>query len=98
MTRLLQILTLWTLLLAAIAGAMLLPPTADAAGACTITWTGGAGTTAWAAAANWDLNRVPSSSDYVCVPDMTPDINLAIPTGTTLRGIDSAESITVNNA
>ena len=98
LTRLLQILTLWTLLLAAIAGAMLLPPTADAAGACTITWTGGAGTTAWAAAANWDLNRVPSSSDYVCVPDMTPDINLAIPTDTTLRGIDSAESITVNNA
>jgi chitodextrinase len=90
-------LTLWTLLIAAILGAMLLPPTADAAATCTITWTGAAGTTAWATPGNWDLNRAPAPEDYVCVPDMMPDITLTLPAGATLRGIDASEAITINN-
>lgn len=46
---LLQILTLWVLLIAATLGAMLLPPTADAAACCAIHGTGAAGAATWAA-------------------------------------------------
>lgn len=37
----------------------------------TITWDGGAGTTAWTTATNWDLDRVPTTTDHVCIPDGT---------------------------
>ncbi len=33
----------------------------------TITWTGGAGTTDWTAAGNWDLNRAPMETDDVVI-------------------------------
>lgn len=36
--------------------------------ACTISWTGGAGNQQWTTSSNWDLNRVPGSSDFVCIP------------------------------
>ena len=35
---------------------------------CTITWDGGAGTTAWATTTNWDLDRLPGAADHVCIP------------------------------
>ena len=35
--------------------------------ACSISWTGGAGDGQWTTAANWDLNRVPNTSDDVCI-------------------------------
>jgi hypothetical protein len=35
---------------------------------CTITWSDHAATQAWSTAANWDLQRVPSGSDEVCIP------------------------------
>ena len=47
-----------TIVIAALAGQLL---------ADTITWTGGAGTTDWGTAANWDLDRVPQASDSVMI-------------------------------
>ncbi len=40
---------------------------AFALNADTITWTGGAGTTDYATAGNWDLNRVPAETDDVVI-------------------------------
>lgn len=37
------------------------------AGQCTVTWDGGAGTTSWHDAANWDNNAVPGPGDDVCL-------------------------------
>src|SRR4051794_14837806 len=39
----------------------------DAAPACTTTFTGGGGTTAWGTAANWD-NGLPGASSHACIP------------------------------
>jgi len=41
---------------------------ATAAPACTITWDGGGGTTAWATAANWSGDTLPGATDHVCIP------------------------------
>jgi hypothetical protein len=35
--------------------------------ACTILWDGGAGNAFWQTALNWDLNRLPNSTDDVCI-------------------------------
>ena len=43
-----------------------------AAPTCTINWTGGGGTTSWFTAANWDENRLPTTSDNVCIPATKP--------------------------
>jgi hypothetical protein len=55
-------------LTAAIAGVQ----PAAAAPACTVTWDGGAGTTAWGTATNWSPDTVPGPTDDVCVPDLSP--------------------------
>src|SRR2546421_10718947 len=34
---------------------------------CTVTWDGGAGSTSWGEAANWSTNRLPESTDTVCI-------------------------------
>src|ERR1700682_5182971 len=39
-----------------------------ALGTCTINWTGGAGNHLWTTATNWDAARVPTTTDYACVP------------------------------
>jgi len=37
------------------------------ASTCTVTWTGGAGTTSWGTAGNWSGGAVPTSSDSACL-------------------------------
>ncbi len=50
---------------------------------CIITWTGGAGTNSWHTTGNWDLNRVPGTTDSVCIPDVAPNVTVTHSTGTT---------------
>jgi hypothetical protein len=49
---------------------------AKAAPACTISWTGGGGSTSWFTAANWDQNRLPATSDNVCIPATSPAVTV----------------------
>lgn len=46
----------------------------------TITWDGSS-STAWATAANWDLNRVPNSTDNIIVPASLINYPLTVPSG-----------------
>jgi hypothetical protein len=46
----------------------------------TITWDGSEGTD-WATAGNWDLNRVPSASDIIVVPEGASNYPTTIPSG-----------------
>src|SRR2546425_1556466 len=39
-----------------------------ALGTCTINWTGTAGDHQWTTTTNWNPVRVPTTSDYACVP------------------------------
>jgi hypothetical protein len=38
---------------------------------CTNTWDGGAGTSAWAAAQNWEGDALPGPGDVACIPAAT---------------------------
>lgn len=60
---------------------------AFALNADTITWTGGAGTTDYATAGNWDLNRVPAETDDVVIDGaaVTVNGNYRIPASLTLQ-------------
>ena len=40
--------------------------------ACTINWDGGAGTTSWTDAANWDTDSLPGPADDVCISAGAP--------------------------
>lgn len=56
--------------------------------AATVTWTGGAGTTDWATAGNWDTGMVPGVGDVVIIDGSTTSV---IFTGTT-----TVETVTVS--
>lgn len=60
--------------------------TATVSFADTITWTGGAGTTDYATAGNWDLDRAPAETDDVVIDGaaVTVDGNSRIPLSLTL--------------
>lgn len=45
-------------------------------GGTVITWTGGAGTTDWFTAGNWDLARVPASTDSVIIADAAAEVDV----------------------
>ncbi len=45
----------------------LLAPSVATAATCTISWDGGAGTSSWHTASNWDTNALPGASDVVCI-------------------------------
>ena len=51
--------------------------------ACTISWTGTAGDLNWGTAGNWTGNRLPGSSDVVCVLGNATDPVLTYSSGTT---------------
>lgn len=61
--------------------------TSAAPPACTHTWTGGAGTTAWGTASNWSPPSVPGQTagrdDHACIPDLVAGIEVVHSTGTT---------------
>jgi len=61
------------------------------AGTCTIAWDGGAGTTNWLDAANWDADRTPGTSDVACIPGGSPGSEVAYSAALTteIAGLDS---------
>ena len=71
---------------------------ARAAPACTISWTGGGGSTSWFTAANWDQNRLPATSDNVCIPATTPAITVTFDQNQTAQilTLQSAEALAVS--
>ncbi len=56
----------------------------------TITWTGNSNTTNWSTSGNWDLARVPSSSDIIVIPSGKSYYPASVPAG-------SYNSLTLNN-
>ena len=83
-----------TIAIAALAGQLL---------ADTITWTGGAGTTDWGTAANWDLDRVPQASDSVMISGsgaqviFTPGGDMSIQGTLTIKDGASLKQVTGGN-
>jgi hypothetical protein len=51
--------------------------------ACTISWTGNAGTSTWVTAGNWSPARLPSSTDVVCVAGSMLEAPVVYAGGTT---------------
>ena len=47
-----------------------------------ISWDAGAGTTAWATLTNWSPNRLPTSADDVCIPELVAGVEVLHSTGT----------------
>jgi hypothetical protein len=63
----------------------------------TITWDGGAGTSAWGTATNWSGNVLPGPTDHVCIPDQTPDVNVTHSTGTTsILSLEVQDKLTIS--
>lgn len=50
---------------------LVIAPPGNAA-ACTVNWDGGAGTSSWQDAANWDTDAVPVGGDHVCIDAGAP--------------------------
>ena len=73
---------------------------AKAAPTCTINWTGGGGggSTSWFTAANWDQNRLPTTSDNVCIPATNPAITVAYDQNqsTQILSLQSQEALAVS--
>jgi len=71
---------------------------AGAAPTCTITWTGGGSSTSWFTAANWDQNRLPATSDNVCIPATNPAITVAFDQNQTAQilTLQSAQALAVS--
>ena len=72
---------------------------ARAAPVCTINWTGGGPSTSWFAAANWDQNHVPTTSDNVCIPVTNPAITVAVDQNQTAQvlTLQSEEAVEVSS-
>ena len=64
----------------------------------TIRWDGGAGTASWTTATNWDLDRVPESTDHVCIEAGTPGGTSVTYSGTTtVLSLDARKPITLSS-
>jgi hypothetical protein len=62
----------------------------------TITWTRGAGSDVWTNPSNWDLNRVPTTTDHVCVPDLAGTAVVYNSLTTTIASLSSDENLTIS--
>ena len=81
----------------AVVGAARPSSAATACDMATITWDGGAGTTSWHTATNWDLNRIPGAADHVCIPTIAGGGSVAFSTGTTtVLSLDARSPVTVS--
>jgi len=76
-------LSIRTAILGAISSLALMVLSAGPGRASLITWVGSAGDQSWHTAANWDLNRVPGSSDQVNIPDLLGTSSVSFTTGST---------------
>ena len=80
---------LLTLAVAAIA-----VPSINAAPTCTISWTGGAGTSAWGTAGNWNQDRVPGSGDDVCI-DLPAGGTVVMTAGATVKSVQGSQALRI---
>ena len=91
-------------LIALIAGALPLVANvgaAHAAGSCsvaTITWDGGSGSTDWGTAANWNPNRLPTTTDQVCIPAGAPQASVDLETVVKVKSIEADKPLTIGNS
>lgn len=91
--------------LGALASGLWAPPagagvcaTAPTTGGTVLRWDGGAGTTAWGAAANWVGDVLPTTDNHVCIPSTAPGAaEVVFSTGTvSVRSIDSQNPFTIS--
>src|SRR5436305_15190308 len=76
------------LLCAVTAVALMAAPGPAGAATCSVTWTGSAGDGRWPTAANWSPARIPTTTDYACIP--TGAGTVTVPTGTNIvLGVDA---------
>ena len=68
---------------------ILLPPQTVNCFSGTNNWTGGAGDNKWTSAGNWSLNRVPISSDSVCIASSFAGTTITISTLASLNQVIS---------
>ena len=80
------------LLLAAVALSATVWQAPAARASCTVTWDGGAATTNWGDAANWNPDGVPGVGAEVCL-DATPDATITIAVGGSIDHVHSDEDI-----
>ncbi len=58
-----------------------------AAPTCTVNWTGAGGDGAWVTAANWNPSRVPTASDFACIPASAGAVSVG--GANTVLGVDA---------
>lgn len=87
---------------AAVAGSTLVgrggPASASPCDQATITWDGGANTTAWTTAANWSGDRLPTSSDHVCIPAGSPGASVVHSGTSTIQSLEARKSFTLGGS
>ena len=64
--------------------------TSCSAGTATITWDGGAGTSNWGDAANWNPDRLPTSTDHVCIGTPGVTVQFSVPDTTSVQSVQAA--------
>src|SRR5438874_4467733 len=66
--------------------------------ACTINWDGGAGTTSWTDAANWDTDSLPGPADVVCIAAGAPgaSVTYSDAVNTQVSSLSSGKPLTVS--
>jgi RHS repeat-associated protein len=76
-----------------------LAPRAQAAPACTVTWTGAIDNT-WGTGRNWSPTRVPTTTDWVCIPATAPHrpVLLAPSTRAVVRGFQNTGGLIVQGS
>lgn len=71
------------------------PAAAATCDGATITWDGGAGTSAWSTAANWTPERVPNTEDHVCIPVTLPAVTVSITNTVTVKSVTALSGLSV---
>ena len=69
--------------------------TATAVPTCTISFTGGAGTATWGTAGNWAPTRLPTSSDWVCIPSAASHLPTNLDGAATVSGMTADGGLTI---
>ncbi|MGV3485139.1 MAG: beta strand repeat-containing protein, partial [Planctomycetaceae bacterium] len=59
----------------------------------TVTWDGGAGTSSWNDADNWDGNQLPGASDDVVIGDLSGTPTITINATTSVQSVTAAEKV-----
>src|SRR5438874_6736589 len=61
----------------------------------TITWDGGAGTTSWEDATNWNPDRLPTTTDHVCIPSGAPGTFVSVNASETVLSVEGQKQVRI---